>query len=91
MQLPFIKKQETEKNFFLALLIKPYRIGAILFEEINSKLFILSTREIEVDGETDTLSSENILTGADQAISFIEASLPEGASVDKTIFSVPYD
>lgn len=47
MQFPFLKSKEPQKNFFISLLIKPFKIGAILFEEINSKLFILSTHELE--------------------------------------------
>ena len=90
MQLPFLKPKEKQQNFFLSLLIKPDRVGAILFEEINSKLFILSTNEIDTGEDTAKLSEEELLAAADKAISFVEGKLPEGAEVDKTIFSVPY-
>ncbi len=85
----FLKKRESQKNFFLSLLIKPDKIGAILFEEINSKLFILSTNEVDVD-DTSVLSGEELLSISDKAISFVESKLPEGSDVEKTIFSVPY-
>src|SRR3990167_7096755 len=91
MQFPFLKSKEPQKNFFISLLIKPFKIGAILFEEINSKLFILSTHELETEKETADLSSEDLLLISDKAISFVEGSLPEKSSVEKTIFSVPYD
>lgn len=91
MQLPFIKKNEPQKNFFVSLIIAPYRVGAILFEEINSKLFILSSREEEVGKNANDLSAEELLTAADHVISFVETSLPEGGNLDKTIFSVPHD
>lgn len=91
MQLPFLKSHEPQKNFFLSLLIKPFKVGAILFEEINSKLFILSTNEISTGGQTSELSDEELLLSADKVISFVEGSLPEGSTVEKTIFSVPYD
>ena len=90
MQLPFLKGKDQEKIFFLSLLIKPYKVGAILFEEINSKLFILSTNEVETDRSTSEISPEELLNFSDKAISSVEESLPQGASLEKTIFSVPY-
>src|SRR3990172_2916307 len=90
MQLPFIKTIDKQKNFFLSLLIKPDKVGAILFEEINSKLFILSTNEIDAGEDTSKLASEELLSAADKVISFVEGKLPEGSEVEKTIFSVPY-
>ncbi len=91
MQLPFLNKQEPPKVFFVALLIKPYRVGAILFEEVNSKLFILANHEVEVDRNTSDLTSEELLEAADKAVSFVESSLTSGSTLEKTIFSVPYD
>ena len=91
MQLPFLKKTEPEKNFFLALLIKPHKVGAILFEEINSKLFILANNEVTLTKDTSELSSQELLESADKVITSVESSLPEGATLEKTIFSVPYD
>src|SRR3990172_8018691 len=75
MQLPFLKPKEKQQNFFLSLLIKPDRVGAILFEEINSKLFILSTNEIDTGEDTAKLSEEELLAAADKAISFVEGKL----------------
>ena len=91
MQLPFLKKTEPQKNFFLALLIKPHKVGAILFEEINSKLFILANNEVTLTKDTSELSSQELLESADKVITSVESSLPEGATLEKTIFSVPYD
>ena len=90
MQLPFLKKKDPQKNFFLSLLIKCYKVGEIVFEEINSKLFILSTNEVETDGGTSEISPEALLNFSDKVISSVEGSLPEGANVEKAIFSVPY-
>lgn len=90
MQLPFLKSKEKPKNFFLSLLIKPDKVGAILFEEINSKLFILATNEIDVGRDTSDLTGEELLSAADKVISFVEGKLPEGTEVEKTIFSAPY-
>lgn len=90
MQLPFLSKTSPQKNFFLSLLVKPDRVGAILFEEINSKLFILATHEVDAHKDTSTLTPEELLAASDRVVSAIEASLPAGASVEKTIFSVPH-
>ena len=65
MQLPFLKGKDQEKFFFLSLLIKPYKVGAILFEEINSKLFILSTNEVETDRSTSKISPVELLNFSD--------------------------
>lgn len=91
MQLPFLKNRQEQKNFFLSLLIKPNKIGAILFEEINNKLFILATHETATMGDTENLDVSGLLQASDRVITKVEASLPAGGSVEKTIFSVPYD
>ncbi len=90
MQFPFFKTGDPQKVFFLSLLIKPFKVGAILFEEINSKLFILSTNEVEAGKDTSELTGEELLMLADKVVSFVEGSLPQGATVEKTIFSVPH-
>lgn len=66
-------------------------MGAILFEEINDKLFILATSETETAKDTDELSVEGLIHGADRVITSVESSLPAGGTVEKTIFSVPFD
>lgn len=91
MNLPFLKHTEPQKNFFLSLLYKPYKVSAILFEEINSKLFILATSDQESSKNADELTAEELLNLSDRVITNVEPSLPEGASVEKTIFSVPYE
>ncbi|HVZ67270.1 MAG TPA: baseplate J/gp47 family protein [Patescibacteria group bacterium] len=91
MNLPFIKNKEPQKNYFLSLLIKPFSVGAILFEEIDGKLFILANHEVETGKKANDLSNEELLKSSDEAISYVEASMPKGGILEKTIFSVPYD
>ncbi|HVT00892.1 MAG TPA: baseplate J/gp47 family protein [Patescibacteria group bacterium] len=91
MNLPFVKNKEPQKNYFLSLLIKPFAIGAILFEEIDGKLYILANHEVGVDKNANELSDEELLKASDEAISYVEASVPKGGVLEKTIFSVPYD
>ncbi len=90
MQLPFLSRNTQQQKFFLALLIKPYKIGAILFEEVNSKLIILAHHEVETEKETSLLTPEELLVTGDKVISYVEGSMPQGYVLEKTIFSVPY-
>ena len=90
MNLPFLKNSEGKKNFFISLLIKPHKIGAILFEEINDKLVILATHEVDVESDPGDLAQEEMLSACDKVVSYIEGSLPEGGSVEKVIFSLPW-
>jgi len=91
MNLPFIKKQKETKDFFLSLLIKPYRIAAILFEKTNSNLLIVSTKEEELEKEVNSISGEELVEVSDKVISFVEESVPQGTALEKTILAVPYD
>lgn len=91
MDLPFIKKQKETKEFFLSLLIKPHRIAAILFEKVNSKLLIVSTKEEVQEKEVNSISGEELVQASDKVISFVEESVPPDTTLEKTIFAVPYD
>lgn len=91
INIPFINKKEEVKEYFLALLVKPFNIGAILFEEIDSKLLILSTHESAQEKETIDATGEELVEASDKVVSYVENSLPPGSKLEKTIFSVPYD
>ena len=91
MQLPFLNKNEPEKNYFLSLLVKPYKVAAILFEEVNDKLIILDSQDTTIQSDIDQISNDELLHAADKTISSVEPKLPEGTIVEKTIFSLPYD
>lgn len=91
VNLPFLQKKDEVKKYFLTLLLKPHRVGAILFEEINSKLFIVSTREEDQKGAVNSLSGEELVKASDIVVSYVESAIPENHTLEKTIFSVPYD
>lgn len=91
MQLPFLKKTEKEREFFLAVLLKPHAVGALLFEEQDQKLATLSHTEKNTQKELDALSTEELIEALDSIITRIEGDLPEGETVSKTIFAVPYE
>lgn len=89
--LHIIKKKKEKKDFFLALIFKPSKIAAILFEEVEGKLLILSTKEEKINVSINELNEEEIIDTCDIVISFIENSLPQNEFVTKTIFGLPYD
>lgn len=91
MNLPFIGQKEPEKEYFLALLLKPYAIGAILFEKSQSHISIISHKEEEIEREINTLGTEELIRFSDKVISFIEETLPHEAKLEKAIFAVPYE
>ena len=89
--LPFLQtKPKAKKEYFLALLARPNSFGAILFEEIDKNLSIITSFTQSSARSLDVLTSEELVDLGDQVITEIEKSLPEGVNVEKTIFAVPY-
>ncbi len=89
MKLPFLSKKQSEKDFFLALLLSSGEIRSILFEKNGESLLILGTHKQEFSEALDSLTSERLIEISDIVISEVEKSLPEGADLQKTIFAVP--
>lgn len=89
MKLPFITKKEEIKDYFLVLLLSSGKVGALLFEKTGEKLSILGKKEEPIDAPLDTIEPNKLIESADIVISDIENGLPEGAHLEKTIFSVP--
>ena len=85
--LPFLSKK-SEEEFFIALLFKPKSIIAILLNNQNGALSIVSTKSVSLD--LDSASIEEIIASSDEAISSIELSVDETKNLEKTIFSLPY-
>lgn len=88
--LSALRKKKEPRDFYIALILKPHKAAAILFEKTASNLVILSTKEESLHGELDSLKGEELIKVSDTVISSIEGALPEGEMVEKTIFSVPY-
>ena len=86
-ELPFLNKKQKEE-FFICLILKPKNIVAILLNNKDSKLSIISTKSVSLDLESS--STEDMISAGDEAISSIELSLDEDEKIEKTIFSVPY-
>jgi len=85
--LPFLNKKPSE-DFFISLLLKPKNVVAVLLNNNNSKISIISTKNVVLDLET--ASTEDMISACDEAISSVELSLDEDQKLEKTIFSVPY-
>lgn len=87
--LSALKQKKVERSFFLALLLKPYKVGVILFEKTDQTLVILATRESDLSKNINDVSGEELVGAADEVITFVEGSLPSGAQVSKTVFALP--
>lgn len=85
--IPFLTKS-VSTEFFLALIFESDKVSSILFKESEKTLVILSSHETPIDLES--VSVEDLIVSCDNVISRIEMSLPEGATLEKTIFAVPY-
>lgn len=85
--IPFLNAGKKEE-FFLSLLFQQDKISAILFKEEQKTLVILASSEEKID--LSEAAVEDLVIASDTVISKIEMSLPEGATLEKTIFSVPY-
>lgn len=93
MNLDFLKTiipKKEEKDYFLALLLKPSKIGAILFEKKEGRLLILGSSEKNIEKHIDEYNDEELIQISDVVISEIEQKLPENAFVTKTIFALPH-
>src|SRR3989344_5577002 len=85
--IPFLTKTE-KTEFFLALLFETDKISGILFQEQDKTLVIPASHEAKIALEEAPI--EDLVVAADNVISRLEVSIPEGANLEKTIFSVPY-
>lgn len=85
--IPFLTKTVTTE-FFLALIFESDKVSSILFKEQEKSLIILASSETPIDLER--ASDEDLIVAGDTVISKIEMSMPEGATLEKTIFAVPH-
>lgn len=88
-KLPSFKKEKQKKDFFLALVLAPNKVGAILFENLNGTLEVITSCD-EDEKNIDKLTPEELVSAADRVISTIEQSTPKNVELRKTIFAVPY-
>ena len=85
--IPFLTKT-VSTEFFLSLIFESDKISSILFKEQEKTLIILASHEVLLDLEDATV--EDLVVASDKVISKLELSLPENATLEKTIFAVPH-
>ena len=85
--IPFLTKTE-KTEFFLALLFETDKISGILFQEQDKTLVILASHEAKIALEEAPI--EDLVAAPGNVISRLEASFPEVANLETTIFAVPY-
>jgi hypothetical protein len=88
-KLPSFKREKQKKEFFVALTLAPNKVGAILFENLNGTLEVITSCD-EDEKNIDKLTPEELISAADRVISTIEQSTPKNVELRKTIFAVPY-
>ncbi len=89
MKLPFLSKKKEDKEYFLALLLSSNEVRSILFEKTGENLSVLGSHSEDFAEQLDTLSKDRLIELSDMVISEAERKLPEGSSLQKTIFAVP--
>jgi hypothetical protein len=85
--IPFLTKK-VDTQYFLSLIFELDKVSSILYKEQEKALQIVGNNETKISLED--ASVEDLVIASDTVISRLENNLPEGASLEKTIFSVPY-
>lgn len=85
--IPFLTRS-VSTEYFLALIFESDKISSILFKEEDKLLKILGSHETLIHSES--AEAEDLVVACDNVISRVEMSLPEGETLEKTIFAVPY-
>lgn len=87
-----LKRKKEEQEFFLAIVIKHFSVGCILFRKKDSKLSIVRTSREELVQDIQSLDEETVLELLDRVISQTEEKEEKsGIIIEKTVFCVPYD
>lgn len=89
-KLPFLeKKNKTE--YFLSLVLRDEKAGAVIFEEVNGKVNVIGEHEEHFKTSIEDATEEELLQVLDKAVSTAEHNLPPDAESHKTIFGVKQD
>ena len=89
MNLPFLSKKKEDKEYFLTLLLSSNEVRSILFEKTGENLSVLGSHSEDFTEQLDTLTKDRLIELSDLVISEVERKLPDGSSLQKTIFAVP--
>jgi hypothetical protein len=85
--LPFLEKKE-KPEYFLALILRNEKANAVILEQIDRKLRIVSQNEESFADSVEMATTEEFLNVLDKAISGAEQALPANVETEKTIFGL---
>ncbi|MCL6096734.1 MAG: hypothetical protein M1444_03615 [Patescibacteria group bacterium] len=90
MKLPgvsFLEKKE-QPEYYLALILRNEKANAVILEQVERKLRIVSEFEEPFEDSIETATTEDFLNVLDKAISKAEDALPSNVKMEKTIFGL---
>lgn len=87
LNLPFLEKK-LEKEYFLALILRNEKAGALIFEKVGNSIKPVGQDEEYFDKTVEEATPEELLTTLDKIISKAEESLPPSIETKKTIFGL---
>lgn len=87
LTLPFLEKK-LEKEYFLALILRNEKAGALIFEKVGNSIKPVGQDEEYFDKTVEEATPEELLTTLDKIISKAEESLPPSIETKKTIFGL---
>jgi len=59
--LSFLNKKKEKKDYFLTLLLKPFKVSSILFEQLNGQLSILAVKEEKLSLEISKIDRKSVV------------------------------
>src|ERR1035438_4802387 len=90
MNLPGVSllKKKEQPEYYLALILRNEKANAVILEQIERKLRIVSEFEESFEDSVETATTEDFLNVLDKAISKAEEALPSNVKMEKTIFGL---
>lgn len=90
MKLPRIKlpAKTTDKNYFLALILRNEKVTAVIFENINNSIKYINQAEEYFSNTIEDADTEHFLDTLDKAITGAESVLPESIETHKTLLGL---
>lgn len=83
-----LPKKQSQKDYFLALILKEKSVKAAIFEEKEGQVAIIDKSTVSTDKMLEEIADDELLGLVDQAIGVAEKSLPTSTKTAKTIFGL---
>ncbi len=88
LPIPFLHKNKKSKICYLALLLTSEKVCAVILEELDGKIKILSRRNQLFKDIIENIPLEDLIETADHALSRALEVLPPDIELHKTVFGV---